>query len=68
MRACGPRKRAQGSAIREGRVTGGSPALKLEAAGYPGHKAPWDAFWGQRYAVAVDPDGNHVSLFAPLEE
>jgi catechol 2,3-dioxygenase-like lactoylglutathione lyase family enzyme len=40
--------------------------VKLEAAGYAGHKVPWDAFWGQRYAVAVDPDGNHVSLFAYL--
>jgi catechol 2,3-dioxygenase-like lactoylglutathione lyase family enzyme len=39
---------------------------KLEKAGYKGHKVPWDAFWGQRYAVAVDPDGNHVSLFAQL--
>ncbi len=34
--------------------------------GYQGHKAPWDAFWGQRYAVVVDPDGNHVDLFAGL--
>ena len=32
--------------------------------GYQGHNAPWDAFWGQRYAVFVDPDGNHVDLFA----
>lgn len=39
---------------------------KLIAAGHAGHKAPWDAFWGQRYAVVVDPDGNRVSLFAPL--
>jgi catechol 2,3-dioxygenase-like lactoylglutathione lyase family enzyme len=39
---------------------------KLEAAGYTGHKGPWDAFWGQRYAIAVDPDGNRVSLFAHL--
>lgn len=31
-----------------------------------GHKAPWDAFWGQRYAVVVDPDGNLVDLFADL--
>lgn len=36
------------------------------AAGYAGHKAPWDAFWGQRYAIVIDPDGNHVDLFAPL--
>ena len=34
--------------------------------GYEGYKAPWDAFWGQRYAVVVDPDGNHVNLFAAL--
>lgn len=38
---------------------------ELTALGYVGHKAPWDAFWGQRYAVVQDPDGNHVDLFAP---
>jgi len=38
----------------------------LVGAGYPGHKAPWDAFWGQRYAQVIDPDGNVVDLFAPL--
>lgn len=35
-------------------------------AGYSGHKPPWDAFWGQRYAVVIDPDGNLIDLFAPL--
>lgn len=35
-------------------------------AGYEGHLAPWDAFWGQRYAVIHDPDGNSVDLFAAL--
>jgi catechol 2,3-dioxygenase-like lactoylglutathione lyase family enzyme len=39
---------------------------ELVAAGYEGHKAPWDAFWGMRYAVIHDPDGNGVDLFAPL--
>ena len=39
---------------------------ELVAAGHPGHKEPWDAFWGQRYAVVLDPDGNAVDLFAPL--
>lgn len=34
--------------------------------GYQGHKEPWDAFWGQRYAILLDPDGNLISLFAPL--
>lgn len=38
----------------------------LTAAGYEGHKEPWDAFWGQRYAQVADPDGNIVDLFAPL--
>jgi catechol 2,3-dioxygenase-like lactoylglutathione lyase family enzyme len=40
---------------------------RLTAAGYPGAKAPWDAFWGQRYAQVSDPDGNPVDLFAPLD-
>ncbi|PSL04539.1 glyoxalase/bleomycin resistance protein/dioxygenase superfamily protein [Haloactinopolyspora alba] len=35
-------------------------------AGYEGHMAPWDAFWGQRYATVHDPDGNGVDFFAPL--
>jgi uncharacterized glyoxalase superfamily protein PhnB len=38
---------------------------RVVAAGYAGHKAPWNAFWGQRYAVVVDPDGNLIDLFAP---
>lgn len=38
---------------------------ELTAAGYQGHLKPWDAFWGQRYAVVLDPDGCGVSLFAP---
>lgn len=37
-------------------------------AGYEGYKAPWDAFWGQRYATVIDPDGNPVDLFAWLGE
>ncbi len=39
---------------------------ELMAAGYHGHLAPWDAFWGQRYAQVIDPDGSVVDLFAPL--
>jgi len=37
----------------------------LTGAGYEGHLAPWDAFWGMRYAVVHDPDGTPVDLFAP---
>ena len=39
---------------------------ELTAAGYEGHLAPWDAFWGMRYAVVRDPDGTPVDLFSPL--
>ena len=38
----------------------------LTEAGYEGHKEPWDAFWGQRYAQLRDPDGHGVDLFAAL--
>ena len=38
----------------------------LVAAGHESHLAPWDAFWGQRYATVRDPDGNSVDLFAAL--
>ena len=38
----------------------------LIAAKHYGHRAPWDAFWGQRYAIVHDPDGNAVDIFAPL--
>ena len=39
---------------------------QVRQSGYGVHQAPWDAFWGQRYAVVVDPDGNLVDLFAGL--
>lgn len=37
---------------------------ELVAAGCEGHLPPWDAVWGQRYAIIKDPDGNAVDLFA----
>ncbi len=39
----------------------------LTAAGAGTELKPFDAFWGQRYATVLDPDGNGVDLFAPLE-
>jgi uncharacterized glyoxalase superfamily protein PhnB len=39
---------------------------KIVAAGYASRREPWDAFWGQRYALVTDPDGNPVDLFAAL--
>ena len=41
---------------------------ELVALGYQSHKAPWDAFWGMRYAIVRDPDGNPIDLFAPLPD
>jgi len=37
---------------------------RVIAAGFDGEMEPWDAFWGQRYAILVDPDGVQVSLYA----
>jgi uncharacterized glyoxalase superfamily protein PhnB len=51
----------------------GSPAevdevyARVTGAGFAGVKAPWDAFWGQRYALLLDPDGVEVNLYAALE-
>ena len=39
---------------------------EMTAAGAHGELAPFDAFWGQRYAVLHDPDGTGVDLYAPL--
>lgn len=36
-------------------------------AGFDSKLEPFDAFWGQRYATVLDPDGTHVDLFATLE-
>lgn len=37
---------------------------ELIAAGYRGRQPPFDAFWGARYAVVADPDGNDVGLMS----
>jgi uncharacterized glyoxalase superfamily protein PhnB len=39
----------------------------LVAAGFAGLQAPYDAFWGARYAVVEDPDGRHVGLVSPVD-
>ena len=40
---------------------------ELTSAGYAGHLAPIDAFWGQRFAIVDDPDGNVIGLQSPGE-
>jgi predicted lactoylglutathione lyase len=43
-------------------------ADELVAAGAPVQQAPFDAFWGARYAVVSDPDGNAVGLMSPMDD
>jgi predicted lactoylglutathione lyase len=40
---------------------------ELTAAGYAGRQPPHDAFWGARYAIVQDPDGNEVGLMSPKD-
>lgn len=40
----------------------------LTQAGYRGRQPPYDAFWGARYAIVDDPDGNGVGLMSPIEK
>ena len=37
---------------------------RVAAAGHTVVTPPWDAPWGQRYAVVADPDGHRVDLYA----
>jgi catechol 2,3-dioxygenase-like lactoylglutathione lyase family enzyme len=39
---------------------------RIVDAGFDAEKAPWDAFWGQRYAQLRDPDGVPIDLYASL--
>ena len=41
---------------------------EMTADGYKGVQTPWDAFWGARYAILEDPEGNHVGIMSPSEE
>jgi catechol 2,3-dioxygenase-like lactoylglutathione lyase family enzyme len=41
---------------------------ELTAAGYTGRQPPFDAFWGARYAIVADPDGNDVGLMSPMDK
>lgn len=40
---------------------------ELTDAGYRGQQPPYDAFWGARYAVIEDPDGNPVGVMSPVD-
>jgi catechol 2,3-dioxygenase-like lactoylglutathione lyase family enzyme len=40
----------------------------LTAAGYASQLGPHDAFWGSRYAIVEDPDGNAVGIMSPMDD
>ena len=40
---------------------------ELVATGAPSRQAPYDAFWGARYAIVEDPDGRDVGLMSPID-
>jgi catechol 2,3-dioxygenase-like lactoylglutathione lyase family enzyme len=66
-----------GFAAERGRVTIGVSLESREAVdtlwaglleeGVQGLQQPFDAFWGARYAIVEDPDGNPVGLMSPVE-
>lgn len=35
--------------------------------GHAAQQPPYDAFWGSRYAVVTDPDGNAVGIMSPAD-
>jgi uncharacterized glyoxalase superfamily protein PhnB len=41
---------------------------ELTGAGYAARQPPFDAFWGARYAIVADPDGNDVGLMSPVDD
>jgi uncharacterized glyoxalase superfamily protein PhnB len=41
---------------------------ELTGTGYRGRQRPYDAFWGARYAIVADPDGNDIGLMSPIDE
>ncbi len=40
----------------------------LTGAGYVARQPPFDVFWGARFAIVADPDGNDVGLMSPMED
>jgi catechol 2,3-dioxygenase-like lactoylglutathione lyase family enzyme len=51
----------------EERATVDALYATLTGAGYEGQQPPWDAFWGARYAIVSDPDGNAVGIMSAVD-
>ena len=41
---------------------------RLVKAGFKAQQPPYDAFWGARYAIVADPEGNDIGLESPIDE
>ncbi|HVM54739.1 MAG TPA: VOC family protein [Acidimicrobiales bacterium] len=41
---------------------------ELTGAGHEGRQPPFDAFFGARYAIVADPDGNDVGIMSPSDD
>lgn len=41
---------------------------ELTGAGHTSIEAPFDAFWGARYAIVADPDGIPVGIMSPSDQ
>ena len=39
----------------------------LTEKGHGSQQEPYDAFWGARYAIVSDPDGNAVGIMSPID-
>lgn len=52
----------------EGRDAVDELYAELVTVGHPGRQPPYDAFWGSRYAIVEDPDGNPVGLMSPSDD
>ena len=40
---------------------------QLTDLGHPSPQAPYDAFWGSRFAIVDDPDGNHIGIMSAAD-
>lgn len=44
-----------------------SAFARIAGAGHRGVQPPNDAFWGARFAIVEDPDGNHIAISSVSE-
>ena len=49
------------------RDAGDETHAAVVAAGYASQQPPYDTFWGARYAIVEDPDGNPIGLMSPVD-